>query len=488
MEQPFPGQDEALVVAARAGDRAALNELFGRHLPMVYNLVRRTLPDDPAVDDIVQDVLVRALRQIADLRSAGSFRPWLAAIAVRQIGSHLARKELTARREAPLDTAAGRPDAGAEVEGPALLRVELSDQRRQVGHALHWMGADERTAFSLWWLELAGELSRPEVAAALGTTVAHTGVRMQRMREQLEASRQIVAALEAMPGCPALGEVAAEWDGTPSPYWRKRFGRHVQSCRVCAPALGRLLPADRLLAGLVLLPVPVTLGAAAVAKALAGAAAADSGVKVASGIGSWLVRTVQAAVTHPVATTVTAGVLAVSVTVPTTGWTTSTPLASGRSGTAAPSIGAVVPRPAIGRVSLESADAAGRFVAVTGDFGVLTAVGPGSEVAARERASLQAVGGLADPACFSFRRPDGRYLRHASFRLRLSPDEGTVLFRQDATFCGRDGLHTGSVSLESFNYRGFFLRHVGDQMWIDKDDGSETFRADSSFFVRPPLG
>ncbi|MFI5896098.1 sigma-70 family RNA polymerase sigma factor [Actinoplanes sp. NPDC051513] len=488
MAQPFPGREEALVVAARAGDRAALNELFGRHLPMVYNLVRRALPGDAAADDVVQDVLVRALRQIPDLRSAASFRPWLAAIAVRQIGSHLARVDSAARRSAPLDTALGRPDPGADVEGPALLRVELSSQRQQVGHALRWMGADERAAFSLWWLEMIGELSRTDVAGALGTSVAHAGVRMQRMREQLEASRQIVAALEAMPGCDLLGDIAAEWDGRPSPYWRKRLGRHVPSCPVCARATGRLLPSDRLLAGLVLLPVPAALGAALAIKALSGAAAAGSGVKVAAGVATWLGRAIQAAAAHPVAATVTAGVLAVGVTLPTTGWATSASPPHGLTGTAAPAAGSSAGTLAIGRVSLESAGIAGRYVAVADGSGVLTAVGPGNDAAARERAGLQVVAGLADPSCFSFRRPDGTYFRHSSFRLRLSPDEGTVLFRQDATFCARTGFVSGSLSLESFNYRGFFLRHVGDQMWIDQYDGSTAFRSDGSFFVRPPLG
>ncbi|WP_433303854.1 sigma-70 family RNA polymerase sigma factor [Actinoplanes sp. CA-030573] len=487
MEQPNPGPEEALVAAARGGDRDALDELIRRSLPLVYNLVRRAMPGDPAADDVVQDVLVRAMRQIADLRSASSFRPWLTAIAVRQIGTHLARADVAARRVAPLDAAFGRPDAGSEVEGPALLRVELSAQRQQVGHALRWMGPDERTAFSLWWLEMTGELTRAEVAAALGTSVAHAGVRMQRMREQLEASRQIVAALEAMPGCDELGDVAAEWDGAPSPYWRKRLARHVQSCPVCARAAGRLLPTDRLLIGLLLLPVPAAIGAGA-AKALGIGAAAGTGIKVASEAASWVGRAIQAAATHPVAATITAGVLAVGVTVPTTGWTVSGPQPPARNGVtvsaAPPSTGGL----AAGRVSLESAAAPGQYVAVAGDFGVLTPLGPASSPAARERAGLRVVAGLADASCFSFRRPDGRYVRHSSFRLRLSPDEKTVLFRRDATFCARAGFLRGSLSLESFNYRNFFVRHVGDQMWIDQYDGSAGFRADSSFFIRPPLG
>jgi hypothetical protein len=125
---------------------------------------------------------------------------------------------------------------------------------------------------------------------------------------------------------------------------------------------------------------------------------------------------------------------------------------------------------------------------VFGDRGVLTPVGPASDAATRRRATLYVVAGLADPSCVSFRGPDGRYLRHASFQLRLSPDQGTVLFRRDATFCGRGSSPGGSVALESFNYRGFFLRRVGVQMWVDQDDGSANFHADSAFFVRPPLG
>ncbi|MGA5303192.1 sigma-70 family RNA polymerase sigma factor [Nucisporomicrobium flavum] len=480
MAQPTHAREEAVVVAARAGDRAAWDELARRHLPMVYALVRQALHDDPGVDDVVQDVMVRALRQLSDLRSPGSFRPWLAAIAVRQIGSHLSREDLAARRSVPLDEVAGRPDAGAEVEGPAVLRTELAGQRRQVGHATRWMGAEERTVYSLWWLEAVGELTRRDVAAALGTSVAHAGVRIQRTREQLEAARRVVAALEAMPGCDVLGDVAAEWDGVPSGYWRKRLTRHVESCRVCGAASGGLIPLDRLLAGIALLPVPVALTAAVAGKTFPSGAV----------LSSWLGRIVQVAVAHPLAATVASGMLVVGVTASATAVVplTRSSVAAAR---ALPRPGPPQPDPPAGalragRVSLESATSAGRFVAVTGDQGVLATIGPGSDAATRERTTLMAEPGLADASCFSFRRPDGRYLRHSSFRLRLSADEGTVLFRRDATFCGRDGFVADSVALESFNYRGFFLRHVGDQLWIDQFDGSDAFRADGSFRVRPP--
>jgi RNA polymerase sigma factor (sigma-70 family) len=496
--QASPVRNDAVVVAAaRAGDREAMNELARRHLPMVYNLVRQALGDDPDVDDVVQDVLVRAWRQLPDLREPGSFRPWLAAIAVRQTGTHLARADLAARRAAPLDEAIGRPDAASEVEGPALVRAELAGQRRQVGHATRWMGADERTVFSLWWLETLGELTRSEVATALGTSVAHTGVRIQRMREQLEASRRIVVALEAAPGCDVLDEVVADWDGVPGPYWRKRIDRHVRTCPVCGRAARDLWPADRLLVGLVLLPVPAAVAAAVLAKAVASGASA--GVAV-TGAASWLGRVVQAAVAHPaVAATIGVGVVAAGVAVPLTGGsapdertvavapappTSPAPSAAAPSSRAPAGTAATTAPLRIGRLSLESAAEPGRFVSVDGDNSVLA---PARDAAARERATLRAVAGVADPSCYSFRRPDGRYLRHSLFRLRLSHDDGTRLFREDATFCGRPGFLARSVSLQSFNYRDFYLRYVGDQMGIGQYDGSAGLRATSSFVVRPPL-
>jgi hypothetical protein len=128
-------------------------------------------------------------------------------------------------------------------------------------------------------------------------------------------------------------------------------------------------------------------------------------------------------------------------------------------------------------VSLESANAKGQFVSLSADRGVLTPAG----------ATLEVVPGLADRDCFSLRTADGQHLRHASWRLVASRDEGTALFRGDATFCPRAGLAAGSVSLESANYPGWFLRHVGDELWVDQLDGSAGFRADNSFLVRPPL-
>jgi RNA polymerase sigma factor (sigma-70 family) len=224
-----------------------LDALFRAHLPMVFHLVRQTLGDSPDVDDVVQDVVVYALREQPELREPGCIRRWLEGITACQIATHLARAKVAAECTAPLDAAAWMPDA--DIEGPALLRVELAEQRRQVGNASRWLAAEDRAPLSLWLMEVAGELSRTDVAATLGLSVAHTGVRLQRMREQLCLCRTIVAALEAMPGCDELSAAIADWNGVPSPFWRKRLARHTRSCPVCLRAAESLIPVERLLAG-----------------------------------------------------------------------------------------------------------------------------------------------------------------------------------------------------------------------------------------------
>lgn len=563
--------DAALVRAAAAGDRAALDELVTTYLPMVATIVRQALGEHPDADDVVQDVMLRAMRQLGSLRSPESFRPWLAAIAVHQVGTHQHRAGRAAARTAPLDEAADLPDTGARFEGVTDLTVALSAQRRQAERAGHWLDADDRALLPLWWLETAGRLSRAELAQALRITVVHAGVRVQRMRAQLELSRTIVAALDARPRCAGLDAELAGWDGTPSPLWRKRLARHVRACPVCARAGGDLIAVDRLLPGLVLVPATVTAAvlakiwagggaavstaaaagslapAAAMSGALTPAAAAAGPIGPAAGVFGHVAALAAA---HPVVATVAAGALAAGVTVgavrlsgpaippvtiaaptpapgsgPAPGRTgagatgTKSPVLGASPGTGAGSPAAGSPAagspaagsPAAGSpaaagsgspaatgspdaplragtVSLESANAAGRFVTASADLGMLTAVGPGNTITARRQATWQVVAGLADARCFSFRVTDGRYLRHASWRARLDPDQGTGLFRGDATFCPRPGTVAGSVRLEAANYPGWFLRHRGDELWVDQSDSTGAFRADSSFLVRAPLG
>ncbi|MFK0191983.1 sigma-70 family RNA polymerase sigma factor [Kitasatospora sp. NPDC090308] len=246
------GRTAALVGRAQCGDRQAVAELVGGHLPLVYNVVGRALSGHPDTDDVVQETMLRAVDGLAGLRDPAGFRSWLVAIALNQVRRRFRDADAV---DAVPDPAAVA-DPAADFVGLTIVRLGLSEQRREVAEATRWLDDGDRELLALWWLEAAGELSRTELAAALEISPQHAAVRVQRMKGQLEAARVVVRALAAVPGCPWLAEVTAGWDGVPGALWRKRIGRHARECAVCGEQRRGLVPAEGLLAGLALVPLP----------------------------------------------------------------------------------------------------------------------------------------------------------------------------------------------------------------------------------------
>ncbi|SEF14629.1 RNA polymerase sigma factor, sigma-70 family [Streptomyces sp. 2112.3] len=247
----------AAVEAAKAGDEHAREELIASYLPLIYNVVGRALDGHADVDDVVQETMLRVLESLSDLREPASFRSWLVAIAMNQV-----RRRWTADRKAPVvgwDQAPERADRAADFVDLTILKLGLSGQRREVAAATRWLDEGDRSLLSLWWLEAAGEITRPELVAAVGIDSRHAAVRVQRMKEQLEAGRVVVRALSASPPCPDLAQVTATWDNEPCALWRKRISRHARRCAACSGHWNDLVPAEGLLAGLALLPLPAHL-------------------------------------------------------------------------------------------------------------------------------------------------------------------------------------------------------------------------------------
>ncbi|MEU7731790.1 sigma-70 family RNA polymerase sigma factor [Streptomyces griseus] len=259
----------ALVIAARNGDRAAGDRLAAHYLPLVYNVVGRALNGHPDVDDVVQETMLRALSGLPSLRDPARFRSWLVAIAMNQVRT---RWSGLGHRPAPLEAAEEPADPAADFVDLTILRLELSGQRRETAEATRWLDDSERDVLSLWWLETTGDLTRSELAEALGLSPQHAAVRVQRVKNQLDIGRTVVRALSSDPRCPALEDLLGDWDGTPTPLWRKRIARHVRGCASCSDGSAGLVPAEGLLSGLALV-VPLYDSGQQTAVALASSAA-----------------------------------------------------------------------------------------------------------------------------------------------------------------------------------------------------------------------
>lgn len=106
-----------------------------------------------------------------------------------------------------------------------------------------------------------------------------------------------------------------------------------------------------------------------------------------------------------------------------------------------------------------------------------------SDATLRADASFLVRPGLADPSCYSFesRNFQGHFLRHASFRLRKDPSDGTALFASDATFCALPGRSGGDVTLGSYNLAGYNIRHENAEVWIASPGGPRPWEAAASY-------
>ncbi|MFD6289586.1 AbfB domain-containing protein [Streptomyces sp. NPDC060205] len=144
--------------------------------------------------------------------------------------------------------------------------------------------------------------------------------------------------------------------------------------------------------------------------------------------------------------------------------------------------------PSSARKSVQAVNYPDRYWRVDHDSVRLDRVDPRGSSRTGQEASFKLVPGLADADCVSFSLGNGRYLRHAQFRLRADRRDGSALFEKDATFCPRPSAFSGAVMLESVNYPGRFLRHRDFRLRLDPYDNNRLYQADSAFRLVKGLG
>jgi RNA polymerase sigma-70 factor (ECF subfamily) len=115
--------DDNLVRAAAAGDRAAFGEIYVRYERMVHAILLARVPPGEA-DDLVQDVFLSAMKQLHGLRTAAAFRGWLGAIARnRAIDYFRGARAETPLEDVHIDRAGCRPAQTADAESHAALEA-----------------------------------------------------------------------------------------------------------------------------------------------------------------------------------------------------------------------------------------------------------------------------------------------------------------------------------------------------------------------------
>jgi len=168
--------EDALVNAARAGDRSAFGLLYDRYARMVHGILLCRVPPRE-VDDLVQEVFLLALRKLDSLRDISRFGAWLSTITRNRANDYFRRSDSLDRATDP------------EAEELAESRTNDHVVEQEAAMTLAVLRTLPETYREPLTLRLVEGMTGPEIAMRIGLT--HGSVRvnlhrgMQMLREKL---------------------------------------------------------------------------------------------------------------------------------------------------------------------------------------------------------------------------------------------------------------------------------------------------------------
>jgi RNA polymerase sigma-70 factor, ECF subfamily len=180
--------DALLTSAAKSGDSVAFDELSRRHSKRIKRHIYRIVRNWEDAEDVFQDSLLKAFKNIGQFRSDSSFSTWLTKIAINSALMVLRRR----RRHAQIADGNSTSSTDSFIlqelpdlsPNPELLYAERQVQESLRGAILHLPWCFR----SVTELYLAKDCSTREVAQTLGITVGAVKSRLLRAKKALRAS------------------------------------------------------------------------------------------------------------------------------------------------------------------------------------------------------------------------------------------------------------------------------------------------------------
>jgi RNA polymerase sigma-70 factor (ECF subfamily) len=199
-----PDTDDALVAAAQAGDRGALERLLERHQGEVYRFGMKMCREEEDAKDILQETLFSAARALPDFRGASSVSTWLFTIArsfcIKKRRTSKFAPERVESLEAQAEAATQVADTARGPEEDAAGR----QIKKVLEEAIDSLEPMYREVLVLRDVE---GLSAAEVGEVMGLSVEAVKSRLHRARMTV---RERVAPVLALPGAgPPAGPAPA---------------------------------------------------------------------------------------------------------------------------------------------------------------------------------------------------------------------------------------------------------------------------------------
>ena len=175
--------DTELIAAVRAGDVAQFEPLIARYQPRVFATARRYARREDEIQDIVQEVFIKACQKLDSFRAEAPFEHWLMRLAVRTCYDFLRVHQRN--RETTLTDLADPEVDGLErfAASPVDNSKNTDAARALVGRVMEQLSPEARLVITLLEIE---DRSVKEIAQLTGWSVPLVKVRAFRARAQMK--------------------------------------------------------------------------------------------------------------------------------------------------------------------------------------------------------------------------------------------------------------------------------------------------------------
>lgn len=177
---PPPVPSDALVLAAKNGNRRAFAGLVLRYRPRVLALALHLTGNAHDAEDVTQDVFLRAWQHLPTFEHRSAFFTWIYRIAVNR--ALQARERRRARPESPLDDPRVDLAVAVDAGGSPARAMELRETYHRLVAAFDALSPLLRTTVALTTLQ---GMTYPEAAEVLSTTEGTVAWRMHEARNKL---------------------------------------------------------------------------------------------------------------------------------------------------------------------------------------------------------------------------------------------------------------------------------------------------------------
>jgi RNA polymerase sigma-70 factor (ECF subfamily) len=172
-------EDEQLVARTQHGDESAFGILVQKHQLRIARLAQRILPYERDIEDVTQEIFLRAYRGLNRFRGESTFGTWLTRICINYCAKYR-------RRWLPEQVSLEESNLAESLSNPKIIQpdiqIEQEERDQQIQKAILSLPSKYRTVVILRYFE---DYSYEQIAQILGCSPSTVRTRLFRAHARL---------------------------------------------------------------------------------------------------------------------------------------------------------------------------------------------------------------------------------------------------------------------------------------------------------------